>query len=115
MTINIEAITLGELFELHELRELDLSSPEQIARRGELIAKIFGPETELEEMTKKYLDLEVRFTQLSVELYNMRDYSRELEYHNRKLSAHIEQLKSLIQQGKKTYSVPIPPNLDLNS
>ena len=99
MTINLEAITLGELFELHELRELHLSSPEQIARRGELIAKIFGPETELEAITKRYLDLDVRFIRSQCELYDMREKANALERENAKLSAHIEQLKKQIHDA----------------
>lgn len=96
MTINLEEITLGELFELHELRELHLSSPVQIARRGELIAKIFGPETELEEMTKRYIDLELQFTRQSVDLYNVRGWANELNTQVTKLTAHVGQLKKQI-------------------
>ena len=105
MTINLEEITLGELFELHELRELDLSSPEQIARRGELIAKILGPETEIEVITRKYLDLEVRFIRSQCELYDMREKANALERENAKLSAHVEQLKKQINDAELTHGL----------
>jgi multidrug resistance efflux pump len=105
MNINLEEITLGELFELHELRELDLSSTYQIARRGELIAKIFGPETQLEEMTKNYLDIEVKLIRSQCELYDMRQKANALERENAKLSAHIQQLKNQIHDAEPPHGL----------
>ena len=95
--MNLDEITLGELYELQSFSIFQPRTEEDIRRKGELIAKIFGETNELKELIDRCTELQQENAKIGLKNYDLKRENEGLLKANISLASEIGNLKRLIE------------------
>lgn len=95
--MSIEDVTIGELYELQVFSDYPPRTKEEIHRKGELMAKIFGESLEVKGIIARCTDLQEENARMGLENYELKRANEGLLKANIQLAAEIGNLKRLVE------------------
>lgn len=95
--VDIREVTIGELYELQSFSIYPPRTEENIRRKGQLIAKIFGETNELKELIDRCTELQQENAKMGLKNYDLKRENEGLLKANISLSAEIGNLNRLIE------------------
>ena len=95
--VDIGEVTIAQLYELQSFSIYQPRTEEDIRRKGELIAKIFGETNELKELIDRCTELQQENALMGLKNYDLKRENEGLLKANIALAAEIGNLKRLIE------------------